>query len=349
MNYLTRHPVICGFISVLIIARSALCGVTDDFSTVQLKLNEELLDIYAGTPIPPENAPLTVLDSLGSSLESAAARQLLQRAAQELAAASAARQIGAARGLLQHVAALEMLHHQNAGNIADAQEWRSVIALPRYANAVDGALLLQQPVARARQPEISKVLGREDLTWQVMRTRQLLDYLQEGAARGEATQAFLDATSGEALSLSNFPSELLQTAGLPTNLTKLPNEPKVSAPFASDASRIALAEWRDSVEATLPNLLKPEDVTRLGRLLVRFVRLVPKEYHNGVADGKITIPLEFREARQFTGQAQALTNELAPVWRRDRPDAFAKFYRPLHEQLETMSVRIHRLRVPGTR
>ena len=106
---------------------------------------------------------------------------------------------------------------------------------------------------------------------------------------------------------------------------------------------MALTDWRNSVEATLPNLLKPEDVTRLGRLLVRFVKLVPREYRNGVADGKVTIPLEFREARQFTEQAQALTNELAPVWRRDHPEAFAQFYKPLHEQLEAMSLRIHRL------
>ena len=63
---------------------------------------------------------------------------------------------------------------------------------------------------------------------------------------------------------------------------------------------------------------------RLERLLVRFVKLVPKEYRNGVHDGHITIMLEYREAKQFTEQAQALTNELAPVWRRDRAEAFRR-------------------------
>ena len=235
-----------------------------------------------------------------------------------------------------------MLQRQSAGKIDEARDWRSLIALPRYANAVDGALLLQQPVERARQPDISKVLAREYLTWQVMRTRQLLDYLQEGAANGEATDAFIDATTAEVRALANFPVELLQIAGLPATASSLPS-PALKAPFDSQANKIALSNWRDGVEATLPNLLKPEDVNRLGRLLVRFVKLVPKEYRNGVADGRITIPLELREARQFTEQAQELTNELAPVWRRDHADAFAKFYRPLHAQLETMSLRIHRL------
>ena len=66
---------------------------------------------------------------------------------------------------------------------------------------------------------------------------------------------------------------------------------------------------------------------------MRFVKLVPKEYRNGVANGHITIALEYREAKQFTEQAQALTNELAPVWRRDRAEAFNQFHQPLREAL----------------
>ena len=68
--------------------------------------------------------------------------------------------------------------------------------------------------------------------------------------------------------------------------------------------------WRENLEETLPNLLKPADVTRLERLLVRFVSVVPKEYHNGVDNGQVTIPLEYQEAVQFVQQAQGLVNEL---------------------------------------
>ncbi len=76
---------------------------------------------------------------------------------------------------------------------------------------------------------------------------------------------------------------------------------------------------------------------------MRFIKLVPKEYRNGVVNSHITIALEYREAKQFTEQAQALANELAPVWRRDRAEAFTQFHQPLHEALETMSLRIHKL------
>ena len=331
----------CAFTSV------AFGSATEDFTALQSRLNETLLDVYAGTPIAAADAPVKLLQNFAPELQNPTARQLVEHAVRDEAAASPAAQIGLSRGLLQQVAVLEMLQRQSAGKIEEARDWRSLIALPRYANAVDGALLLQQPVDRARQPDISQVLAREDLTWQVMRVRQLLDYLQEGAATGEATPAFLDATTAEVRALASFPAELLQIAGLPAAIAKFPGHPMVHAPFDAPASKLALADWRDGVEATLPNLLKPEDVNRLGRLLVRFVKLVPKEYRNGVADGQITIPLEFREARQFTEQAQALTNELAPVWRRDHADAFAKFYKPLHAQLEAMSLRIHQLQPIG--
>ena len=229
-----------------------------------------------------------------------------------------------------------------AGKIAETQAWRAVITLPKYANAVDGALLLQQS-ERVSQSAISQVLTREYLTWQVMRVRQLLDYLQQGVANGEASDAFIDANTSEILALANFPTELLKTAGLPEAAPHLPSRPVLIAPFNSSENRKALADWRDSTEATLPNLLNPDDVTRLERLLVRFVKLVPKEYRNGVHDHHITIMLEFREARQFTEQAQALSNELSPVWRRDRAEAFSQFQKPLREGLEELSLQIHKL------
>jgi len=332
-----------GALVLLAFSASASAEITEDFTAAQLRLNEVLLDVYAGTEIAPERAPEKELQDLRPGLQSPAARRIVDGALKTLAGAKMPRQIGMTRGLLQHIAALEMLQRQRAGRVIEARDWRSVIALPKYANAVDGALLLQQPPEKVGQPEIGQVLVREDLTWQVMRVRQLLDFLQAGAANGEATEAFLDAVTAEVLSLASFPAELLQAAGLPVAALKLPEHPEVTAPYDSEASRAVLAEWRNTVEATLPNLLKAEDVTRLERLLVRFVKLVPREYRNGVVNGHITIALEYREARQFTEQAQALANELAPVWRRDRAEAFAQFHQPLHEALEAMALRIHRL------
>lgn len=343
MSAFLRRKILPGLLALCGLLSFASAEVTDDFSALQARLNETLLDVYAGTGITADSSPLKALRELPPQLQNPAAAKLIEADAQRLEGASVARQIGMARGILQHVAALEMLQRQRGGKVVDARDWRSVIALPKYANAVDGALLLQQPPDKAKTPEIAQVLVREYLTWQVMRTRQLLDFLQQGAANGEATEASIDAATAEIAYLSSFPPELLQAAGLSVVAPKIADRPRWTAPFDSDASRTALAEWRNSVEATLPTLLKPEDVTRLERLLIRFVKLVPKEYRNGVANGHITIALEYREAKQFTAQAQALVNELSPVWRRDRAEAFAQFNQPLHEALDGLSLRIHKL------
>ena len=109
------------------------------------------------------------------------------------AGVSAAAQVGQDRARLQHVLALEMLRAQRAGQIAEAREWRSSITLPRYADGEENALLLQNVApAQANQPAITKALAREDIGWQTARSRQLLDYLQEGLKRGDANAAFVE-------------------------------------------------------------------------------------------------------------------------------------------------------------
>jgi len=336
--------VIVALFGALAFAPSSFGDAVDDFSSAQLQLNEDLLDVYADAQIAPENAPDALLNKVKHLLQSDAAVRLVDDEIRRDASRSAAQKIGASRGILQHVAALEMLQRQHAGKASEAQAWRDEIALPKFASAENGALLLQQTDAsQVRQQSVSQVLTKEYLSWQVMRTRQLLDHLQEGIVSREATNAFVDAGTAEILALSDFPSELLQAAGLPNNAAPLPTAPKISAPFEQAQNLAALDSWRAGVEATLPNLLSPEEATRLGRLLVRFVKLVPKEYSHGVSDHHITIALEFREARQFAQQAQELVNELAPVWRRDHTEAFAQFHEPLREGLDTLTQRVHKL------
>jgi hypothetical protein len=112
-----------------------------------------------------------------------------------------------------------------------------------------------------------------------------------------------------------------------------PAAPEVPSPFDSPSATRALAAYREQVEAGLPSLLTEADVRRLERLRMRFVKLVPKEYRNGVSDGIILIPLEHREATQFAEQAQMLTHELAPVWRRTEAAAYQRAYPALAENL----------------
>ncbi len=176
-----------------------------------------------------------------------------------------------------------------------------------------------------------------------MRTRQLFDYLQAQLANEEATPDFYAAYGAEIVALASFPAELLQAAELPPRNDLPAAPPALAENLASEANQAAVATWRQSLESTLPNLLEPADVVRLERLLARFVKLVPKEYRNGVNDGHVTIMLEYREAKQFTEQAQALTNELAPVWRRDRAEPFQKYYAAIHDKLGELSLQIRRL------
>ena len=76
--------------------------------------------------------------------------------------------------------------------------------------------------------------------------------------------------------------------------------------------RSVTAAWRLSLEAGYPNLLSAEDVERRERIVLKLLRLIPKEYQSGVRDGEITIPIEYREAKSFTIQTQQIINELMP-------------------------------------
>ncbi len=224
------------------------------------------------------------------------------------------------------------------------------MTLPRFASGEENAVLLQQAdPAKVRQPEVARALAREYVGWQTMRVRQTLDRLQENVARGDATPAFLAAYGAESCALARFPAPILAAAGLPaTETTPGPPLPAWSAPLNTPANAQLLAGWRPEIEAGLPNLLSERDVDRLQRLLARFVKLIPREYANGVHEGRVLIALEYREAVQFTQQAQGLVNELGPVWRRDLPAVYAHRHRELVERFEGLRVAIAR-RQPAER
>ncbi len=81
--------------------------------------------------------------------------------------------LGFMQARLQHVAALEMISNQRAGNIDSAREWRSIIMLPKFANSVEGALALQRLGANPTQrDEVSRLLAKEYVIWQITRARE---------------------------------------------------------------------------------------------------------------------------------------------------------------------------------
>ena len=244
---------------------------------------------------------------------------------------------------MQQAAALEVLDHQRAGRTAQAEAWRVMITLPQFANADDGGLLLQQPSAEASQPGVTEALAKEYVAWQVTRVRQLLDGLQRAIASDSVDEAFLAASLSEVRVLSQFPASVLEAAGLKPAGTADAALPTLTVPYTSDESVAKLASWRDGLEETLPNLLKPADVTRLERLLVRFVSVVPKEYRNGVENGRVLIPLEYQEGVQFIQQAQGLVNELAPTWRRDLAAPYKAHHAELVTKLATLAKQVDQM------
>ncbi len=313
----------------------------DDFHALRDRIDTALLDIYGGSLPDGTTAELqAAATALRADLNAPGARDLLPASFSADDKERLAGVLGSLRGTLQHVAALETLDNQRAGRAAAAEAWRVMITLPQFANADDGGLLLQQPPAEASQPGVTQALAKEYVVWQVERVRQLFDALQHAIANDSVDAAFLAASLSEVRTLSQFPKSILDAAGVKAPTVVGAPLPSLAEPYASGESLAKLTAWREGLEESLPNLLKPADITRLERLLVRFVKVVPKEYRNGVDNGQITIPLEYQEAVQFVEQAQGLVNELAPTWRRDQAAAYQAHHAELVTKLAALSRQI---------
>jgi high-affinity iron transporter len=332
------------FVATFALPAISRATLSDDFHGVQSKLNDTLLDVYSGETETNLSAQIssgmaTLKPYVESYAESDAGKIL---DAPLPAGLSAAGQIGVARGRLQHVAALAMLQCQSSGNFSGAQQWRALITLPQFANGVDSAMLLQNPEV-ARKPEVAATLAKEYLEWETMRVRQLLDFLQQQVAIRAADKNVVEANENEILTLANFPAELVKVAGLTNNLAT-PAATIAWDDSADEKQKInSVAAWRDEVESALPNLLTQADIGRMQRLLARCVKLVPREYSHGVANGKLIIPLELREAKQFTDQSQTLVNQLAPVWKQEQPKIYAQYRPELTAQLSQMQAMLDNL------
>jgi high-affinity iron transporter len=318
----------------------AFAGLTEDFHQAQEKLGEVLLDSYAGDRAPGQFAVVEQgLNTLSQYLKSPEGRTMADRRTE----GTLAQQIGIQRALLQHVAALEMLQAQRAGDLSTAQNWRALISLPKFASEQDSTLLLQtNDLASASSPEVSRALAREYLLWQVMRIRQILDFLHQKAVRGVATADSVAAYVAEAVALAQFPPKLLETAGLSSATTPVARL-DWKADLTPKEQATLITDWREKLEASLPNLFTDSDISRMQRLLARLLKIVPREYENGVADGKITIDFEYREAVAFTDKAQSIVNQLAPVWKQEQTEAYGKYHGEITGLLEKLAAAIPNL------
>jgi high-affinity iron transporter len=328
------------------ITKLARADVSNTFEAAQSQIEELLLDSLGNRLDAQDWAALEQTEaSFATVLQSSAAKALWTstvdstRDAEPGGAAGLAESCGTFAAVLQHVAALEMLDRQRHGDIVGAQSWRAVIALPKHANAIEGALALQRMGNNKLQHDaVSALLAREYIAWQATRVRERLDGLKRAASAGRANEELVAARIAEISTLANFPVELCALAQVPpTTGNGLPDSRTLLALAArSDwpAFLENFVEWQTRLESELPNLLTPEEIDRHGRLLVKLVRLVPKEYHNGVRDGQIVVPLEYREAKDFIVQAQQLVGELSGAWRQSKAKAFEKYSTALIGKME---------------
>jgi len=332
MNSLRRLLSSLALAAALVSSGGLRADVIDDAGSLQGAFDEALLDIHGGrwTPALTENL-LAAQRAFGADVSDAAAKSLwlspLPAGTSDVL--ETAESLGFLQARLQQVAALEMIARQRSGDVEAAREWRSIIKLPKFASSIEGALALQRLGASATQrDEVSRLLSREFIIWQLTRAREKTDALLRLIQDGRATPSLVAARAAEIEGLSDFPPALLRTA---IN-SESPASPD-NGTFAAllEASRqpesdlVAKANaWRLSLEAGYPNLLTPEDVERRERIVLKLLRLIPMEYQSGVRDGEITIPLEYREAKVFTIQVQQIVNELMPVWRQSKAEALRR-------------------------
>lgn len=329
MNPLRRLLSSLAVAAVLASPGGIRADVIDDAGSLQGAFDEALLDIHGErwTPALTGNL-LAAQQAFAADISDPAAKALwlspLPAGTSDVL--QTAESLGFLQARLQQVAALEMIARQRSGDVEAAREWRSIIKLPKFASSIEGALALQRLGASATQrDEVSRLLSREFIIWQLTRAREKTDALLRLIQDGRATPSLVAARAAEIEGLSDFPPALLQAA-----IHAQPPASPDNGAFAAllEASRLPESDlvakanaWRLSLEAGYPNLLTPEDVERRERIVLKLLRLIPMEYQSGVRDGEITIPLEYREAKVFTIQVQQIVNELMPVWRQSKTDA----------------------------
>lgn len=331
--------------AVIACAFTATADVANKFEALQSQIEEVLLDSLGNRLDPQDwNALQNTEGQFAAELQASTAKQLWTKETQSLRqpeaqdAATVADLCGRWEATLEHVLALEMIERHARGDVTAAQAWRALIALPKHANAVEGALALQHlGTNRSQQAAVSELLAREYLSWQTTRVREKLDALKRAAVATRANRELVAARLAEVNVLAQFPSELCVVAHVTTPAAaNIDTRRLIDLAGKSDWTGFleSFSESRTVIEAALPNLLSGEEVARHGRLLVKLVRLIPKEYRNGVRDGQIVVPLEFREAKDFIVQAQQLASELSGSWRQSNPAAYEKNVGLLIDKME---------------
>jgi high-affinity iron transporter len=258
--------------------------------------------------------------------------------------------VGRIRGRSEQAVLLAMCDAVARGDLDAARAWRVQLVLPRGVSAKEGSQLLQTLGSDpSRRGDAVRLLARESITWHNTQVRQLLDQAQRATQRDIAMPGRLLEQLAEAVTLADLPPEVCLAAGI--DARPLTNNDNALSPWLTLQLPISTSVWQEQfasvhalrmeVESTLPSLLTEQEKERRQRLLLKLVMLVPREYAAGVRDGKITVPMEYREAVSFTAQARQLVGELAPLWLSgDTNNARRSAMDQLEEHLATADDRI---------
>jgi len=302
------------FLLLALLPQSLRADVMDDCSDVRRAWDVVFLDLYGGRieQVQWSDARTKTL-AFEKNFQSAETHALWKASLPETLPqpALAARIAGEWQARIQHALALEMLAAYRAQDTELAREWRALIQMPKYADAVQGALALQNNSATQREAA-AQLLAREYLVWQTTLVREKSDYLKRMIHQDRVTPELFAARAAEIDGLASFPSALVQIVvkDAPAHHSNL------DTLLAAGPNGEAFAHWQTELQNSLPSLITPEEAARRERLLIKLLKLVPKEYQSGVRDGEITVPLEYREAQQFTIQARQTMDELRTPWQR---------------------------------
>ena len=280
---------------------------------------DALIETYDDPAVPFDRSLLAVPADLANRFDSSDARRLLAAPV----AADRSLALGRLRAHAQQACVLEMAAAVKGGRVPDAQAWRAVLDLPAGVSADEGGVLLTNlPEGLPQRADAARVLVREAITWQTARVRQLLAAASNSAAHADVPMpGRLAEELGEAATLAAVPGPLRSEAGLdgPSLLDAEQLQAQVADVLARPWAAVAdpLAGLRRQLETHLPSLLTPAERDRREHLLLKLVSIIPTEYRSGVADRKVTVPLEYREAVSFTAQARQYADELTPIWLAD--------------------------------
>ncbi len=277
---------------------------------------DALIEQYDDPTLPCDRSLLAAPADVLPGLEPAA-RQLLTPDSTDVPPPAA---FGRFRAHAGQAMVVQMAAAVRDGRVADAQAWRAQLDLPGGVSAVDGGVLLVNlPPGADQRRDAARVLVREAITWQTARVRKLLAAAAAAADHADVPMpGRLAEMLAEATTLAALPDVLRQEAGLTGPMTDDYRD-AVAALAATPWPDVAakLAPVRRAIESHLPSLLTDAERQRRERLLLKLVTIIPTEYRNGVADGQVKTPLEYREAQSFTAQARQYADELTPFWLAD--------------------------------